>query len=193
MGQVSSITADAGNVRACEDRTGDFIPCASAYSWIDARYARGANGRHCRAIGPRRHADDRKALRALGAELRRRHDPRAFPNAWHHGWGSRHHNWTPKEVARMPRLHANMSFLALDKTPELLQPNGVMQRLADLARVPKTEEAREYFSRHIDRGVQGVWIDFELSARYPAWKNPGPRDAASEEIAARTRRFWRPP
>src|SRR5262249_681309 len=54
----------AGLWRA-KDQAGDFIPCASAYSWIDARHTRGANGRHCRAIGPRRHADDRKALRAL--------------------------------------------------------------------------------------------------------------------------------
>jgi len=88
-----------------------------------------------------------------------------------------------------------MPFPALDERPELLlnlQRNGVMQRLADLARVPKTEEAREYFSRLIVRTVQGVWSDFEFITRYPAWKKPRPRNAASEEIAGRTRRLWRP-
>jgi hypothetical protein len=71
--------------------------------------------------------------------------------------------------------------------------NGAMPQLADLARVPKTEEARTNFSRLIVRTVQGVWSDFELNA-HPAWKNlrPRPRDAASEEIAARTRRPWYP-
>jgi hypothetical protein len=87
-----------------------------------------------------------------------------------------------------------MSFLALDETPELLlnlQRNGVMQRLGDLARVPKTKEAREYFSRLIVRSVRGVWSDFELCTRYPAWKNPFPRNAASEDLAARTLRYLR--
>ena len=72
--------------------------------------------------------------------------------------------------------------------------NGAMPQLADLARVPKTEEARTNFSRLIVLTVRGVWSDFELSA-HPAWKNPRPRprDAASEEIAARTRRPWYPP
>jgi hypothetical protein len=84
-------------------------------------------------------------------------------------------------------------MLLLDQNELLLnlRHNGVMQRLADLARVPKTEEAREYFSRLIVRGVQGVWSDFELSTRCPAWKNPGPRDVASEELAARTWRYLR--
>jgi hypothetical protein len=76
--------------------------------------------------------------------------------------------------------------------------NGAMPQLADLARVPKTEEARTNFSRLIVRTVQGVWCDFELNA-HPAWKSPRPRprDAAGEEIAARTwqiaARTWRPP
>jgi hypothetical protein len=48
----------------------------------------------------------------------------------------------------------------------ILQHNGVMQRLADLARVPKTEEAREYFSRFI------------LKILADAWENDGLRDAA---------------
>jgi hypothetical protein len=69
--------------------------------------------------------------------------------------------------------------------------NGAMPQLADLARVPKTEEARTNFSRLIIRTLSGVWSDFELSA-HPAWKNPRPRprDAASEEIAARTRTWY---
>ena len=57
------------------------FPCASAHTWLDARHARRADGRHRRATGPCRHADDRKALRASCAELRRRHDPRAFPDS----------------------------------------------------------------------------------------------------------------
>jgi hypothetical protein len=72
-----------------------------------------------------------------------------------------------------------------------LQHDDVMRRLADLARVPKTEGAQENFSRLIVRTLSGVWSDFELSTRYPAWKNPRPRDAASEELAARTWRYLR--
>jgi hypothetical protein len=50
----------------------------------------------------------------------------------------------------------------------ILQQNGVMQRLADLARVPKIEGAREYFSRFILRILSD------------AWHNDGLRDAAFE-------------
>jgi hypothetical protein len=73
-----------------------------------------------------------------------------------------------------------------------LQHDGVMRRLADLARVPKTDGARENFSRLIVRTLSGAWIYSEICIRYPAWKNPGPRDAASEELAARTLRASRP-
>jgi hypothetical protein len=92
----------------------------------------------------------------------------------------------------MPRLQK--PFLALDERPELLlnlQRNGVMQRLADLARVPKTEETRECFSRLIARTVQGIWSDSEFITRYPAWKKPRSRNAASEELAASTWRYIR--
>ena len=80
VGKVAPIAADAGSVRASEDQAGDFIPCASPHPWLDARHARRSDGRHRRATRPCRHADDGKALRAPGAVLRRRHDPRAFPN-----------------------------------------------------------------------------------------------------------------
>ena len=67
-----------------------------------------------------------------------------------------------------------------------LQHDGVMRRLADLARVPETNGARENFSRLIVRTLAGPWSgNSELRILYPAWKNPGPRDAASEELDAR--------
>ena len=66
-----------------------------------------------------------------------------------------------------------------------LQHDGVMRRLADLARVPETNGARENFSRLIVRTLAGPWSDSELRILYPALKNPGPRDAASEELDAR--------
>jgi hypothetical protein len=61
-----------------------------------------------------------------------------------------------------------------------------MRRLADLARVPKTEEAREYFSRLIVRTLSGPWNDLEFRTRYPTRKHPGPHDAASKDFAVRT-------
>jgi hypothetical protein len=84
-------------------------------------------------------------------------------------------------------------MLSLDQNKLLLnlQHNGVMQRLADLGRVPKTEEAREYFSRLIVRTVQGVWSDFEFITRYPAWKKPLPRNAANEKSASAARQYLR--
>ena len=66
-----------------------------------------------------------------------------------------------------------------------LQHDGVMRRLADLARVPETDGAREYFSRLIVRTLAGPWTDYEFRILYPALKNPGPRDAASEELDTR--------
>jgi hypothetical protein len=96
---------------------------------------------------------------------------------------------------RLAEMTAGANTLNLLRASDALLPklNGAMPQLADLARVPKTEEARTNFSRLMVRTVQGVWSDFALSA-HPAWKNPRPRprDAASEEIAARTRRPWYP-
>jgi len=48
----------------------------------------------------------------------------------------------------------------------LLQKKGVMQQLADLAHVPTTDGAREYFSRFIVRILSD------------AWENDGPHDAS---------------
>jgi hypothetical protein len=67
-----------------------------------------------------------------------------------------------------------------------------MRRLADLARVPKTEEAQEYFSRLIVRTLSAPWNDLEFRTRYPTWNYPGPRDAASKDFAAHTAaQTWR--
>jgi hypothetical protein len=46
-----------------------------------------------------------------------------------------------------------------------LQHDGVMRRLADLARVPKTDGARENFSRLIVRTLSGAWIYSEICIR----------------------------
>ena len=82
VGQVAPIAANAGGLQESENQAGDFISRAPPHSWLDARHARRSDGRHRRTAWPCRHADDRKTLCAPCAILRRRHDPRAFSNAW---------------------------------------------------------------------------------------------------------------
>src|SRR5262249_17022527 len=75
--------------RNCKNITASEFSCAAAHSCQPLSDKRCRTRRDRGSTGPCRHADDREALRAPCAELRRRHNPRAFPNARYRWRGSR--------------------------------------------------------------------------------------------------------
>jgi hypothetical protein len=76
MGVLPSATPACRCVRPRPDFTRSQFPHSPPLARIDTRNARRADGRDSCATWAFRHANDREALRALGAVLCRRHHPR---------------------------------------------------------------------------------------------------------------------
>src|SRR5262249_25692459 len=143
-----------------------------------SRDARRAYGRHCRTTRPCRHPNDRKALRAPCPELRRRHDPRAFPDAWdcrrgesrtaNHGEArllTRYHRLgagpvcspspdTSAPPSGLPRADPPASAVVAVVMSKGSPSETVLRKLAELANIP--DPAREDFSSWIMRAIDAA-------------------------------------